>query len=1166
MPLSEIGAYRLPPEADASLDDRMARNWAMLGRALNMQSTVVVVGNGLSRAIGYPSWFEFADEVVNQATEFLRNTADVVPRDIERLEAARRRLHGEGRLAVLATFAIGETIRVLRRHGALEEIYHQYFEKRFAPSSKKRDLDPYKPLLDLGVKRFATTNYDVEIERAILGRVPTSRDLTLSGRAHQTDDLPKMISLIQKVEYQPALASFALARIPEAPLSVFHLHGRYDSPESIVATEADYQAWYLGEGPAEQAFRQTLELLFTSNPILFVGYGLDEEDPLRILRRFGQRGPKRKEHRPIFALQPAPASGPDDAEVSYLHERYGVHMVTFRQPDNVADSRAWAEAQCDALKNLAKFRDDWRHGWQQKPRIRRVSVAVSPPQPYLHYSVKPTASSEIGSARVRSSVDELDGHCKQRARAIVVLGPGGTGKSWASLRLIERLTNDEHFAGIFFWSSYYTDDAITGVDRALEYLDRDRRSRGGRFKRLLQCLQQDTRYLLVFDGFERLLASGETPEIGHPSTQGVETFLRVISDSTNKSTVLLTSRLWPGVPYFGTPSEPAEWSRVVRLERMTTQDIAESSPFDLCSINEVSALNSLLEGHAYALALASRYLALGKGSSRTIATLSAELSSVQPARRNSKMISLLLELLTEKHGEDIVDSLERLSLFMSPISKSVMETTLTPLDTERLREVLLETQLLFQTTAGPGESQDPSFTVHPTVRSYVFQRRHGAQSDGLPNFTLPGFTAGTAIVHPGRGSSVTVVTSTADRLLKAALEARRENDREGAAAHARALFGLIRSRMESLTVPRWKDYDYYLNLCFRLVNLVRSLSSETWDHVDVDDLPLVSSKNEILYADELAWLYNDIGLASCCEGQMIDAYAMWDQGYQINRVVEEAHGGQYVVQSLLHLGHSFIELGQLGSAVHYLSESARVNHRFRDKDYEGRILGYRGLVSHLQGDAPSARKRYEEALSILEERNPRAESFFLFHLGNLEGATGDPRATETLTRSMSIAVGRDYPDLQAYARCGLGTVMRRQGRFVEAGTEYSAALEQARAMGIRRLEADLLSERSRLAFDLGDFESARRRAIESLAIANELGLGLRQTSGLYVLGLALHGAGHRAFGIDYLTQARILAAKQQYWSREREIESKIGLLGARGMISDFRSTGYARDAGDDRVL
>jgi len=101
------------------------------------------------------------------------------------------------------------------------------------------------------------------------------------------------------------------------------------------------------------------------------------------------------------------------------------------------------------------------------------------------------------------------------------------------------------------------------------------------------------------------------------------------------------------------------------------------------------------------------------------------------------------------------------------------------------------------------------------------------------------------------------------------------------------------------------------------------------------------------------------------------------------------------------------------------------------------------------------------------------------------------------------------------------------GETDRARIETEAALTAARNIGIRRLEADCLAELSRLALVLGDLDAARRRSMEALALANQLGLGLRTTHGLVTLGMTHLRADDRRIGVAYLTSAMRLASDQE---------------------------------------
>lgn len=94
------------------------------------------------------------------------------------------------------------------------------------------------------------------------------------------------------------------------------------------------------------------------------------------------------------------------------------------------------------------------------------------------------------------------------------------------------------------------------------------------------------------------------------------------------------------------------------------------------------------------------------------------------------------------------------------------------------------------------------------------------------------------------------------------------------------------------------------------------------------------------------------------------------------------------------------------------------------------------------------------------------------------------------------------------------------------------------------MESEVLPELSRLALTLGDGEVARQHALDSLDIANELGLGLRKTYSLIVLGLARINVGQRDLGIAYLQQAMRSADQQEYWLRMGAAEEDLCRLSA----------------------
>jgi tetratricopeptide (TPR) repeat protein len=431
------------------------------------------------------------------------------------------------------------------------------------------------------------------------------------------------------------------------------------------------------------------------------------------------------------------------------------------------------------------------------------------------------------------------------------------------------------------------------------------------------------------------------------------------------------------------------------------------------------------------------------------------------------------------------------------------------------------------------------------VRSFIFTQRHGVPSDGLPNFTLAGFTSGNASVHPGSEAGKKVTDDLFQRICEKG-EALALSDVKTARKLCRSAFGVMRSRMEANTASRWTSYGEYVRYGIRVATLAKHLTEPRWTYADRAYAKRLESDEAVLYADELAWLYNDVGLSLCSEGYMADAYSVWEQGFEIDRVTDsEDEGGQYIVQSRLHMSHVFLELGRLREAAEYLEATERANASYKDIDFRARIEGYRGLLEHLTGNLEEADRLYRRAVRVLQRgHNIRAESIFTRHWADLMLSRDDTAEAGRLARRAYIlAIEGNFPDLELFARKAQAHVLRAQRKFPQAQSEYFIALEGARARGIRRLQSDILSELARLALDIGDWETARWRAMSSLMLANEMSLGLRCTHGLVILGLATLQSGDRDLARQYLHAARDMANQQGYYLRGREAELELQRLG-----------------------
>jgi hypothetical protein len=1167
-----LGAQKLGLDPHATREQRIKRNREMLYRVLNLHTTVAFVGAGCSVPLGYPTWKTFAEKAVAHSSEVLQAMPqnDAVNADIQRLKRFQMQL-ASGVFESLP-FILGACQRILLSYKK-ETDYFDFLRLTFEPpKSPCSSPNPFYSLLRLPIKRFITSNYDSEIEKALSHKrriAPAEFDMNFNRvRARPCR------SFTQKDFEQ--LALFAMARVDDADNLVFHCHGHYEDADSMVVTESDYQRWYLADSTeSSEAFRQTIALIFSSNPILFVGYGLSggDDDLLRFLRMLVAVAPEQKHSRSLFALLPEEREGEDEDHHEALYDRYAVKVIPYASPN--LQNRG--QDLCNALSLLHDEWIDWWDGLLQKPRMRKVQIDKQVPAPYHHYPMFGKKRLSFGGQRFQQMLDELQEDAETGKKVIGIIGPGGTGKSWCAQKLMERVQNPRSgFQGYFFWSSYYSNDALTGLDRALNYLDRDHKIPGPRLTRFVECLRRG-RYFIVFDGIERLLRETDNPQEGRGFNPIASELMKLIGDSKSQSTVVITSRLWPEELNASKPTKLVkEYSstedfsssnlrpgvKMAHIVRFTVSDVEAIEPFSwLKEKQEISALCSLLDGHVYCLTLAAEMLRrTGKQQAQTrLKKIRRALSDTLPDRRTSRMIREAMADIDADWQGMASRMLERLAVFMSPVGKQTLDicyesalATMTDLpaalkDKNRLIEALISSNLLHQVINSREEEKPSAYTLHPIVAGYIFQRLHKSSSDALPDFTLPGFTAGTAIVDPGASEGVEIVTDIFDRLENSADRARKEGKELEAISLCRSAFGVVRSRMSSNTVPRWTTYDAYIQIVIRLADLAKNVSPRVWDYAERTDVRAVEDPQGPLYADELAWIYNEIGLTSYGEGAMLNALAVWEQGYEINKVIDSyQEGGNYLFQSQCNLGAGFIHYGRLDIAQRYLHDAEQTNYRLQDQDHAGRIVGYQGLVQHLSGDFKQADRLYEKALKMLKKAggNPRAESIFLRHLGDLKIELGEQDTAKLLIQSSrSIAEANRYPDLVAYARMAYGHWYRAQKDFPAALHEYKAALQEARLKGIRRLESEALSELSRLALDMGDAQIARQRAIEALRIANECVLGLRQTHGLVVLGKATIQAGQRDLGVAYLKHAKMLADRQRYWMRGSEAEEELQKVG-----------------------
>jgi tetratricopeptide (TPR) repeat protein len=595
----------------------------------------------------------------------------------------------------------------------------------------------------------------------------------------------------------------------------------------------------------------------------------------------------------------------------------------------------------------------------------------------------------------------------------------------------------------------------------------------------------------------------------------------------------------------------------IRASRLESQSFPGNA-------KQVTALCSLLRGHSYGLLLARRFLEQGD-----FDALLRKLAEQPPKKRFDTMMRLAVEAL-EKTDRGARALLERMALFTEPISEAIVErcwedasrkvSGLADTALDKLLAKAVDDRFVLRVLEDEGNgSPTHAYVVHSSLRGHFRRRDSPSLSLVLPDFAMPGYTARTNGVDPGSARWAKRAESLFEILCedwedclvpprrgRGEGEGRVRNLSADAAECSRAAFGILRTQWECITAARQKNFDDYVRLGIRLTNRARVASPRTWSYCDPTESENIETEGSPLFIAELAWLYNDVAFGLFSEGLLPDAFAVWEQAYEVSRVLESIPPyGEYVTEALLNMTHTLIELGQMADAVQYLDEAARLNAFLQDDEVGFRIMGFRGFCEHVRGSLRRADELYRTAIAPLaQDGNRRAASFFLNLHSGVALELGDvERAAQLARESRALAEIGDYPDLVGYARIPEADVLVHRGDYTEARRGYEAAVQDADRMNARALEAFGRLKLADLSLVQGDAEGARRLAMKTLKTSNALGLGLMATRTLITLARATVHSGDRELGLGYLKIAKQQARRQQYGLRLRDAERYLRELG-----------------------
>lgn len=249
---------------------------------------LALVGAGASRPSGYPDW----PGLTKLLGERAQKAKVITPKW----------------LATLADSSDPPWAAEEYRQLLTEAVFDRFIGDTFV---KKDVEEPYHAIMDLPFRHILTTNYEHCCEAALERTDGPDPPVVVWDEA---DKLNRFLMTLSE---------------PGARRHVVHLHGRYTSPQSVVLTESSYVGRYVKSEDA----RRKLLAIFMTNPVVFIGFSLDDPDLAQLMREVAARSGGANH----FALMKYSSELEREAIASKIKTKFGVQTVFYYVPEDSSD-------------------------------------------------------------------------------------------------------------------------------------------------------------------------------------------------------------------------------------------------------------------------------------------------------------------------------------------------------------------------------------------------------------------------------------------------------------------------------------------------------------------------------------------------------------------------------------------------------------------------------------------------------------------------------------------------------------------------------------------------------------------------------------------------------------------------------------------------------------
>lgn len=318
-----------------------------LRKVLKQEDTTLFIGSGISMWSGLPTW----KGLILELADFLQEEG------LPSSEVVREKANDD--LLLAASLGIS----------SMNNILFKKFLKKACRVGVAIPHNIHKEITSLGPRCFITTNYDQlledslkEFKNGIHFDVVTNRHL-------------------------PELASLTQSRYSDY---VFKIHGDINDIQSVVLSREHYRKLYEENNPS----LKTLEILLTTRPVIFIGFGLRDPDFLSIkdkIKNIYKESPS--EH---YAILP----DVNQEEIDYWRENYGIRILSYETIKNEDGSRDHSN-----LLTLIKLLNDRE---KESKESEEIEEDISINKGFLNDTEAISVLRFIESQRLQLNINEND--------------------------------------------------------------------------------------------------------------------------------------------------------------------------------------------------------------------------------------------------------------------------------------------------------------------------------------------------------------------------------------------------------------------------------------------------------------------------------------------------------------------------------------------------------------------------------------------------------------------------------------------------------------------------------------------------------------------------------------------------------------------------------------